>query len=96
MAKQFNLNLLAQALQPLPYAPIRDQLILLTAIHHATAHADGALTLSLVNGIDVRLTPEEACELERLLKVGVEQAQAHAARQAAQSLGLIQTPGMTH
>jgi hypothetical protein len=96
MAQRFNLNLLAQALQPMPYAPIGDQLILLTAIQHAEARADGGLTLRLVSGIDLPLTPEEASELEQILKAGIEHAQAAAARQAAQNLGLIQVPGMAH
>jgi hypothetical protein len=95
MAK-FNLNLLAQALQPMPYAPIGDQLILLTAIQHAEARENGSLILSLMNGIEVSLTPEEAVELEEILQAGIEHAQAQAARRAGQELGLIQVPGIAH
>lgn len=94
--KIFDLNLLVQALHPLPYAQIGNQLILLTAILHVTAHADGAVTLSLVNGSDVRLALNEMRELEHLLRRGIEAAQTQAARQAAQNLGLIPMPGKAH
>ena len=96
MAQQFNLNLLAQALQPMPYAVIRDQMILLTAIVLADAGEDGSLILSLVGGIEISLAAAEAEELATLLAHGIERAQTAAARQAAQDLGLIQIPGMVN
>lgn len=90
------LNLLAQALQPMPYAPIGDQLILLTAIVHAEAKDDGSAVLSLVNGIDLTLTADDAEDLADLLTHGIDRAQMAAARQAGKELGLIQMPGKAH
>jgi hypothetical protein len=96
MAKQFNLNLLAQGLQFIHYVVLGDQMILLAAIIHAEAKDDGSVMLSMANGIDLPLTAEEVETLEKLLKQGIEQAQTMAARHAAQDLGLLQIPGKPH
>ena len=96
MAKQFNLNLLAQGLQFIQYVVLGDQMILLAAIIHAEAKDDGSVMLSMANGIDLPLTAEEVETLEKLLKQGIEQAQTMAARHAAQDLGLLQIPGKPH
>lgn len=90
------LNLLAQALQPMAFAPIGDQLILLTAIVHAEVKEDGSAMLSMINGIDLSLSANEAAELADVLTRGIEHAHTKAARQAATELGLIKVPGMTH
>jgi hypothetical protein len=93
VAKQFNLNLLAQGLQFIHYVVLGDQMILLPAIIHAEAKEDGSLMLSMANGIDLPLTVEEVEVLENLLKKGIEQAQSMAARKAATDLGLVTIPG---
>lgn len=90
------LNLLAQALHPMAFAPIGDQLILLTAIIHAEVKEDGSAILSMTNGIDLSLSADEAAELAGVLTRGIERAHTNAARQAATELGLIKVPGMMH
>lgn len=93
MTKQFDLNLLAQALQMIQYVVVRDQIICLAAVVHADADEDGSLTLSMSNGLDLDLTPELATDLAQILTRGLDQAKAMAARQAAQQLGLVNVPG---
>lgn len=85
----FNLELLAQALVPMPYVVINDQIFLLTAIESAEAQPDGGLTMVFVSGNEYSLPPEDAAMLTTALKVGLERAQQLQANKIARDLHII-------
>lgn len=94
--KQFDLNMLAQALSVIHYVVLNDQLICLSGLQHAEVNTDDSLTLTLISGLEISLDAEEHQLLAQILSRALDQAKAMAARQAAKELGLVQVPGQMH